>query len=164
MVEKFVPTRDPRTCAIRSLSISLVKYDVRSKIQFTRNESNDSFYECSFGESFSEVSQTTVTQHKFLIFILGTSLYWEKMKKEFERLPRNVVPNFYHLDITPSFETFKEGMKLTLIHHPLYSASLSSWNAKRLGIDKMEKFRLLARLLANPHWGERWLDVWGRTK
>ena len=30
------------------------------------------------------------------------------MKKEFERLPRNVVPNFYHLDITPSFETFKE--------------------------------------------------------
>ena len=36
------------------------------------------------------------------------------MKKEFERLPRNVVPNFYHLDITPSFETFKEGMKLIL--------------------------------------------------
>ena len=93
--------------------------NVRSKIQFTRNESNDSFYECSFGESFSEVSQTTVTQHKFLIFILSTSLYREKMKKEFERLPRNVVPNFYHLDINPSFETFKEGMKLTLIHHPL---------------------------------------------
>ena len=41
------------------------------------------------------------------------------MKKDFERLPRNVVPNFYHLDITPSFETFKEGMKLILIPYPL---------------------------------------------
>ena len=37
------------------------------------------------------------------------------MKKEFERLPRNVVPNFYHLDIAPSFETFKEGMKLEAV-------------------------------------------------
>ena len=57
----------------KTVKISGLYYNhCNAKIQFTRN---DSFYECSFGESFSEVSQTTVTQHKFLIFILRTSLY-----------------------------------------------------------------------------------------
>ena len=57
------------------------------------------------------------------------------MKKEFERLPRNVVPNFYHLDITPSFETFKEGMKLTLIHN-----SLQSIGYRKQGLFHLAKF------------------------
>ena len=66
--------------------------NVRSKIQFTRN---DSFYECSFGESFSEVSQTTVTQHKFLIFILRTFLRIErKNEKRIRKITKKCCSEF----------------------------------------------------------------------